>query len=494
MPLRARRSIGRKLTAMNMLVSGTALLLACASFIAYDLVSSRSLIVNNLLIRASIIGANSISALTFNDTASAQTTLSAIGADPNIVSAGLYDAQGRLFAAYRRPVEEGRVQPRVPEQLAADEVTQLSWSDDPGIVVIRPILFQGTRPGVVRLRSDLGALRDRLMRFVVIVVIVLAASLVAAFLISRLAQRTIAAPMVELAKFSERVARERNYSVRAPVVGGGPEFEMFTSAFNDMLTEIEYRDASLRASHDELEERVQQRTSELTSVNQELESFSYSVSHDLRAPLRHVSGFCFAVAIADAGPSLDAQSQRYLTTIGQASARMGQLIDDLLAFSRMSRSTLTNHSIDLGVLVREAQAEVVGQTPGRDIAWTIHPLPEIAADRPMLRLAVVNLLSNAVKYSGTRPQACIEIGTMGDDRFETVVFVADNGVGFDMQYLHKLFGVFQRLHRVEEFNGTGIGLANVRRIIQRHGGRVWAEGEVDKGATFYFAVPREKAS
>ncbi len=195
-----------------------------------------------------------------------------------------------------------------------------------------------------------------------------------------------------------------------------------------------------------------------------------------------------------AGESLDAQSQRYLATIGQASARMGQLIDDLLAFSRMSRSTLTKQPIDLDVLVREAQAEVVGQNPARDIAWKIQPLPKIDADRPMLRLAVVNLLSNAVKYSSSRPQACIEIGTIGDDRFETIVFVADNGVGFDMQYLHKLFGVFQRLHRIEEFEGTGIGLANVRRIIQRHGGRVWAEGEVDKGATFYFALPRETAS
>ena len=490
MPLRARRSIGRKLTVMNMLVSGAALLLACASFIAYDLISFRSLIVNNLTIRSSVIGANSVSALTFDDPAAAETTLSTLQADPNLVSAALYGADGRLFAAYRRASGLG-VEARLPETIAVDDETRQSWSNDPGIIVMRPILFQGTRPGTVRLRSDLGALRDRLMRFVLIVVIVLAGSLVAAFLISRVAQRSIAAPMVELAKFSEQVARDRDYSVRAPAVDGGPEFEMFTSAFNDMLTEIEYRDVSLRASRDELEERVQQRTAELTSVNQELEAFSYSVSHDLRAPLRHVSGFV-SLLNAHAGPSLDAQSQRYLATIAQASARMGQLIDDLLAFSRMSRSTLTKQSIDLGVLVREAQAEVMGHTPGRDIEWKIHPLPEIAADRPMLRLAVVNLLSNAVKYSSTRSHACIEIGAIGDDRLETVMFVADNGVGFDMQYLHKLFGVFQRLHRVEEFDGTGIGLANVRRIIQRHGGRVWAEGEVDKGATFYFALPRER--
>ncbi len=492
MAIRAPQSISRKLTWMNMLVSGAALLLACASFIAYDLVSFRSLIVNNLTIRSRVIGANSVSALTFNDPAAAQATLSALQADPNLVSAGLYGADGSLFAAYRRASGLG-VDARPPEKIAGDEQTQLSWSDDPGIVVVRPILFQGTRPGIVRMRSDLGALHARLVRYVVIVGVVLAASLVAAFLISRVAQRSIAATLVELAKFSEQVARDRDYSVRAPAVSGGPEFEMFTTAFNDMLAEIEYRDASLRASHDELDQRVQQRTAELTALNQELEAFSYSVSHDLRAPLRHVSGFV-SLLKSHAGASLDAQAQRYLATIGQASARMGQLIDDLLAFSRMSRSTLTRHPVDLGALVREAQAEVMAQVAEREIAWTIQPLPEIAADRSMLRLALVNLLSNAVKYTSARAQACIEVGTIGDARFETVVFVADNGVGFDMQYLHKLFGVFQRLHRVDEFEGTGIGLANVRRIIQRHGGRVWAEGEVDKGATFYFALPRETVS
>ena len=476
-----------------MLVSGTALLLACASFIAYDLLSFRSLIVTNLSIRSSIIGATGVSALTFDDPAAVRTTLTAAGADPGVVEAGVYGADGKLFAAYRRAPGTG-VPANIPEKIALDEDTQLSWSDNPGIVVVRPILFQGTRPGAVRLRSDLVALRARLLRYVVIVGIVLGVSLIAAFGISRVAQRSIAAPMVALAKFSDQVARERDYSVRAPAIGHSREFEMLATAFNDMLTEIEFRDASLRASHEDLEHRVEQRTAELTAVNQELEAFSHSVSHDLRAPLRHVSGFV-ALLSSHAGATLDAQSQRYLATIGQASARMGELIDDLLAFSRMSRSALTRHTLDLGALVSEAQAEVMREAAGRDIAWTVQPLPEVSADRAMLRLAVVNLLSNAVKYTKTRPHACIEVGVAGGSGGgEIVVFVKDNGVGFDMQYVHKLFGVFQRLHRVEEFEGTGIGLANVRRIIQRHGGRVWAESELDKGATFYVALPGERVA
>ena len=482
------RSISRRLTWMNMLVSGSALLLACLGFIAYDLTSFRDSIVGNLTVKSSIIGANSVTALTFNDPGAAETTLSALRADPNVVSAGLYGADGRLFAAYRRGSVE---QTGLPESIAPGEQTQLSWFDDPGIVLVRPIVFQGTHAGTARLRSDLGAVYARMARYGVIVLVVLAASLGAAYAVSRVAQRSTARPLAELAKVAERVSRERDYSVRASGAGEGYEVELLIAAFNHMLMQIEQRDAELQGSRAQLEERVRERTAELTAVNQELEAFSYSVSHDLRAPLRHVSGF---VSLLDehAGSVLDAQAHRYLATIATASARMGQLIDDLLTFSRMSRAALTKHATSLDALVREAQGEVTSQVNGRDIAWTIHALPEVDADRSMLRMVLVNLLSNAVKYTATRPQARIEVGVAGGDEPETIIFVRDNGVGFDMQYAHKLFGVFQRLHRAEDFEGTGIGLANVRRIVQRHGGRTWAEGAVDQGATFYITLPRDR--
>jgi light-regulated signal transduction histidine kinase (bacteriophytochrome) len=236
-------------------------------------------------------------------------------------------------------------------------------------------------------------------------------------------------------------------------------------------------------------EALRDHVGELAALNHELEAFSYSVSHDLRAPLRHVMGFA-SLLDQEAGASLSDQCRRYVRTIADAAQRMGQLIDDLLAFSRMGRAPLAKRRLRLDALVRDAQREVLADANGRDISWTIHPLPDVDADAAMLRLVLVNLLSNALKYTATRPRAQIEIGVeTSAEASETVVFVRDDGVGFDMRYVSKLFGVFQRLHSADEFAGTGIGLANVRRVIQRHGGRVWATGAVDRGATFYFSLP-----
>lgn len=233
---------------------------------------------------------------------------------------------------------------------------------------------------------------------------------------------------------------------------------------------------------------LQDRVSELGMANRELEAFSYSVSHDLRAPLRHITGFA-SLLQKHAGQSLDETGDRYLKTIADSATRMGRLIDDLLTFSRMGRAAMTKRNVDLGTIVLEAQRDSGLPADGRDISIHIGALPVVSGDDAMLRLVLTNLLSNAVKYTATRKRAQIEIGSrMGDDG-QVVIFVKDNGVGFDSQYAHKLFGVFQRLHSSDEFDGTGIGLANVRRIVHRHGGRTWAEGVVDRGATFYFSLP-----
>jgi light-regulated signal transduction histidine kinase (bacteriophytochrome) len=283
------------------------------------------------------------------------------------------------------------------------------------------------------------------------------------------------------------VTTERDYGLRAAASAGAREINTLTGAFNDMLAEIQTRDRALLEAHDGLEQRVRRRTAELDAVNSELEAFSYSVSHDLRAPLRHVIGFA-SLLEEHAKDRLDEQGTRYLDTITQAAQKMGRLIDDLLAFSRMGRSQLVTTRVDLNELVREAREEAAPEPAGRRIEWRIEDLPAVEGDRAMLRQVVVNLLSNALKYSSSRATPCIEVGARRAAR-EVTLFVRDNGVGFDMQYAHKLFGVFQRLHRSDEFEGTGIGLANVKRIVHRHGGRVWAEGEIDRGATFYIALP-----
>ncbi|HXK21597.1 MAG TPA: ATP-binding protein, partial [Myxococcota bacterium] len=238
-----------------------------------------------------------------------------------------------------------------------------------------------------------------------------------------------------------------------------------------------------------LNAQLERRTLEVEASNKELEAFAYSVSHDLRAPLRHIAAYAELLQ-RTASSVLNERSRRQLTYLLEAVTRMGALIDDLLAFSRIGRAETRMTLVSLGEVLREVLREMERDTNGRDIAWKVgEPLPSVHGDRSMLKLALFNLVSNAVKFTRTRPRAEIEIGCGHGARDEVVVFVRDNGVGFDMEYANKLFGVFQRLHLPEEFEGTGIGLATVQRIIVRHGGRVWAEGVVDGGATFYFALP-----
>jgi PAS domain S-box-containing protein len=226
----------------------------------------------------------------------------------------------------------------------------------------------------------------------------------------------------------------------------------------------------------------------INELNAELEAFSYSVSHDLRAPLRHVMGFVELLQ-RHAGPSLSEKSVGYLATISRSAKRMGSLIDDLLSFSKIGRSGMKKGEVNLDELVQDALGDFEADLKGRNVVWDIHPLPVIHCDRALLRMVLVNLIANAIKFTARCPQTKIEIGTFPQGDTETVIFIRDNGVGFDPRYVHKLFGVFQRLHSVGEFEGTGIGLANVQRIIHRHGGRVWAEGAVNGGATFYLSLP-----
>jgi hypothetical protein len=243
----------------------------------------------------------------------------------------------------------------------------------------------------------------------------------------------------------------------------------------------------LRVENATLQQRVAERTAELEAANQELDAFAHSISHDLRAPVRHVSGF--AALLAQFEPELSEKGRHYLGMIETANKHMGQLIEDLLHFSRNSRAEIRRTTIDLndlfGHVIRAAQPEM----EGRNINWNKNPLPKVQGDPSLLQQVVSNLILNALKYSRTRDPAEIEIGSTTGRPGETVIFVRDNGVGFEMKYVDRLFGVFQRLHRAEDFEGTGIGLANVRRIVARHGGRTWAEGKVDGGATFYFSLP-----
>jgi signal transduction histidine kinase len=262
--------------------------------------------------------------------------------------------------------------------------------------------------------------------------------------------------------------------------------EGLRQARDRLQTEVEQR-AQREDEIRSLNRELAKRAAELDATNKDLESFAYSVSHDLRAPLRHQIGYSELLQ-KQASSLLDDKSRRYIQTILESAKRMGNLIDDLLAFSRVGRAETKKILVSLEQLVEEVVAELGQETKGRDIEWKIAALPVCYGDRSLLKLVVVNLASNAVKFTRMRTRAEIEIGCV-DRKNEVEMFVRDNGVGFDMQYVNRLFGVFQRLHLAEQFEGTGIGLATVQRIIHRHGGKVRAEGAVDQGATFYFSLP-----
>jgi len=251
------------------------------------------------------------------------------------------------------------------------------------------------------------------------------------------------------------------------------------------ITDRKYREMHIQ----ELNQELTKRSTDLLAINKELEAFAYSISHDLRAPLRHMVGFTELLQ-KNSLSLLDEKARRYMMMILESAKRMGALIDDLLAFSRIGRAETRETMVSLDQLVKEVQNEVSSETEGRNVTWKIGPLPDLYGDRSMLKQVLVNLISNAVKFTRTRQQPEIEIGCTEKRKEGVVVFIRDNGVGFDMKYVNKLFGVFQRLHRTDEFEGTGIGLATVQRIVHRHGGQVWAEAQVGSGATFYLSLPR----
>jgi light-regulated signal transduction histidine kinase (bacteriophytochrome)/HAMP domain-containing protein len=341
----------------------------------------------------------------------------------------------------------------------------------------------------VFIQSDIQTLFARVERYAAIAGIMLFVSLAFALLLSHFARRSIAEPVARLAEVARTVSQEKNYAIRAR--RGKEEAELaelaeMTETFNEMLKQIEERDRGLQKAHDELERRVEERTAEWVAANKELESFSYSVSHDLRSPLRGIDGFGQALA-EDYGHQLDARANSYIQRIRAATQRMGLLIDDLLNLSRVTRAQMQREPVDLSNMAQSIASELIRRDGERKVEWVIASGVEAFGDSRLLHVVLDNLLGNAWKYTSKHSRARIEFGRQGINGSVTY-FVKDDGAGFNPEYSQRLFGAFQRLHGAQEFPGTGIGLATVQRIILRHGGRVWAEGAVEHGATFYFTL------
>jgi PAS domain S-box-containing protein len=598
--------IKRKLTVVIMLTTGIALLLTCAAFMLYERFTYKGEMVNHLRVIAEITADNTTSSISFGVPSDAQRLLSALKAEKHIVAAVIYNQVGEVFVQH--PDEQAQT------QLPFEGFQQAPLFSEGYLFIIEPIMQNGSVLGAIYLKADVQAMRDRFRSYATITFLVLLASLVLAYGVSKILQRQISEPILALSTIAQNVSEKKDYSARAPRVSAD-EVGALTDAFNHMLTQIDQRDAALRSSGErlrraltasqtgtwdwdlttnrvnwdetmhlhfgikprefqgtiaaflehilfedresvqraiqrslqerrefhadfrvpwpdgsihhltsrgmafydehgaprrmagvtidvtqskraeeeirmlntELEHRVEERTAELSEMNKELEAFTYSVSHDLRAPLRHVDAYA-QILEEDYASQLPEEVRAYISRIRHGALNMGCLVDDLLNLARVGRQELQMESCPLRPMVEDVIADLVPEVKGRKIEWQIGSLPQVQCDPGLIKQVFANLISNAIKYSRPRPKAVIAIGETVVDG-EPAIYVRDNGVGFSMKYVEKIFGVFQRLHRSDEFEGTGVGLATVDRIIRKHHGRVWAQAETEVGATFFFTLP-----
>jgi signal transduction histidine kinase len=481
MKLRAS-SISSRLMWMNLLVSATVLLLAALAFFFYDLFSFRQNLIRNLETSAQIVGANSISAMLFDDPESAASTMEALVSSPDVLGATLVTPQGTTFAEYQKPGSTQSI-PRMPLPPGRFDDYRVTGQQ---VLVAHRIMFQGKPAGTVYIAAELTETTRRARQYLAIAAIILLLCMAAGLLISSTARRMIAQPLVALAEIARRVSRERDYSVRAAAHRDGDEIAVLVAAFNEMLVQIQERDTALNRAREGLEVRVQERTAALRAANRELEAFSYTVAHDLRGPLDTVEGMVYILESLGAEDRA-AERAEILRQLRQSTHGMALLIDDLLNLSRASTAALKRQQVNLSGLVTEIAGELKRSEPGRNVAFSIAELPEVEADAGLMRVALDNLIRNAWKYTSRHEAACIEFGA-ARVRGEVAYFVRDDGAGFDPKLNNQLFQPFHRLHSRSEFPGTGIGLATVQRILVRHGGRIWAEGAVEKGATFWFTL------
>lgn len=438
-----KRTITGNILRGILLINGIVLLLTCSLFFVYEYTVFRKARVDELSSISRIVGSNASAALAFHDADAAQEILNALQRSPDITAACLYDERGQLFASF-------------PEGMNKSIFPQVAGSKDfqfinEGVEGFQPVMLEEKMIGTLFLRGNLDALYERLLVYALLAMAILVLSSFVAYILYKILKR--------------RMLRE---------------VELQTQ-------ELRESQATILVFNQQLEQRVLERTEQLESVNHELESFSYSISHDLRAPLRSIHGY-LNILEEEYLNKLDAEGQRILNVVLKNAQRMGQLIDDLLAFSKLGRKELTRSDIHMEELVRNICED--HRSSDKETEFIIHSLPTAQGDNAMIRQVITNLLSNAVKYSRKVVKPRVEIGTTESPQpGTTAYYVKDNGAGFDMQYYDKLFGVFQRLHSAKEFEGTGVGLAIVQRVVVKHGGKVWAEAQVGAGATFFFTLP-----
>lgn len=481
---RNRESIAAKLTRMNLVVCGTALLLAYVSFLMYDLYTLRQSLRTDLDTEAQIIGSNCVAPLLFDDPQAAQSTLAALRGSPHVLAAAVFTADQKTFASYARNNSSSA---SLSPSLGQGEVSGYWSLGDQRILFGRRIESQGKEIGSVYILAETTDVVYRARQFGLLSAGILIICFIVALLATTTIRRLISSPLTALAQTATVVSRDRDYSIRAESPGGSDELSLLITSFNEMLEQIQQRDYALEESRRGLELKVQKRTSELQAANQELEAFSYSVAHDLRGPLQQITNLVFLLQSSSEIPQ-DGDCAELASKLMDGTRRMSTLIDDLLNLSRAASSPLRYRPIDMSRMAESILKRMMAEKGDRAVEISVKPGAHAIADEGLMLVVLENLIGNAWKYSSKRNPAKIEFG-FGEATSEVVFFVRDNGVGFNPNYADRLFRPFQRLHSHVDFPGTGVGLATVQRIIARHGGRVWAEATVEQGAKFSFSLP-----
>jgi len=467
-----------KLLALFVSISTLGILLVCSALIVVENKTYEQQLESELHVIADILAEQSAAALLFEDAQQLNSIIASLRQIGTIEQVCVFNVTKNVVSVLNGD--------------ASEPCPSLNDQPEVGFVgdyyrLLEPVTLDGDVVGHFYLISRLEVLREHIWTFIVVTLSVGLGIQALLVLVALRLQRVVSEPIVELSDAAERIASEHDYSIRVPVYGKD-ELGALGSAFNEMIGTIQQQNRKILESKDDLERTVAERTSELSHANRELEAFSFSVSHDLRQPLRAIEGFSQALE-EDCRDHLDDTGLDYLNRIRAATVRMGSLIDGMLVLSRVSRQAMEIKNVDLSAMLKELAQELQETTDNIPTEIAIQPNIRVVGDDRMLRIAFQNLLQNAWKYSAKNDTRRIDVSACeaGDS---ITIALKDNGVGFDMKYVDKLFVAFNRLHTPAEFAGTGLGLATVDRVVRRHFGRVCAKSEVDKGASFFIEFPR----
>ncbi len=484
-------SIKTKLLLIITIVTAITIGIGFTITIFYDNYLYKNEMIENTKVDAQLFGEYCIAPLTFRDHKVAESVLEKITKIPAITSVCLYDEQNNLFISYHKTTKK-----EIPNSIPDEEKGLLT---NEYYEFFYPIVYQDTKLGTIYLKASTEFMNAKIMKHLFIILVLMLILILLSYIIALKLQSGISKPIIELTKTTEIITQKEDYLIRVEKKGYDEIGKLYDS-FNKMISQINLRknerdnaeellrksEAEVKVLNQKLEERVKYRTSQLLAANKELEAFAYSVSHDLRAPLRSIDGFS-QILLDEHKDKLNAQGKDFLNRVRNGAQKMSQLIDDILKLSKVTRSEMSIQKINLSSIANEIASSFQNSDPERKVKFTIHDSIVANVDKQLMQIVLENLIGNAWKFTSKLSAALIEFGVYQKEE-KNIYYVSDNGAGFNMKYSNKLFGAFQRLHDSKEFDGTGIGLATVQRIIHRHGGKVWAKGEVGKGATFYFTL------